>query len=668
MSTPEDDHIAVSRTPTTARRAISHRVVDISDDNVDVSTQVLSQKEFLESKKTRFMAKEDFNNLKPHEIREHMNATTRPVDLEAKYGRKRARKMIKRHELKQHGKIDWNPRDKVADAGIKELDSDDIDINRRPRVEKFHFLNKSIYDMTEDEFYRSFFRDRDRRIDGMENKLQHLQTEILKEEQSSLSAAPRTRIAPRAYWFKPNYVSPTPEEVSGLNSLNLRFVMMNEARKAISTNEIDHALWDAFLMRVNSISANIVSKVQLVPNDHIKLLIDHIHRRKAEMKPKHYVFLFQALGRLRLRDQRLYDDLYEMVLCWSVLRNNFLVKAANALAKLGVCDSLLIQPLRQVLSKRLDLFSATDCLRLKAITVFDLFDDEMITLFLSKCEYHKKHFRHYSRNLELVELHLRLLRTQLYDKLDDATKQFLIDIRQQTLSKKLVDDNGTVTPMDTDKVEHLSDPHETVSGPLHSESVDGGQSKPIFHCTYHEDISRVLTHMGVYHRNYMVAGPFVLDIYEPRSNTVIEINTEYQYYHGTTHLTATATRVLHSSALCLAPKQKGKKDAGASQRVTAAQTDNPCDEHLFNIYAEIPEDHTMLPDEAYPKWLWDLDKPDKTYGELMKMFVYGHDIETTRMSDYKRFRRLHNRALIKLNNLRLQKQRKFQIKGSLWDN
>ncbi|KAK1442508.1 hypothetical protein BgAZ_300260 [Babesia gibsoni] len=76
----------------------------------------------------------------------------------------------------------------------------------------------------------------------------------------------------------------------------------------------------------------------------------------------------------------------------------------------------------------------------------------------------------------------------------------------------------------------------------------------------------------------------------------------------------------------------------------------------------------MLPDEAYPKWLWDLDKPDKTYGQLLQMFVYGKGIQEAQMKDYNRFRRLHNRALIKMNNIRLQKQRKFQMKGYLWDN
>lgn len=126
-------------------------------------------------------------------------------------------------------------------------------------------------------------------------------------------------------------------------------------------------------------------------------------------------------------------------------------------------------------------------------------------------------------------------------------------------------------------------------------------------------------------------------------------------------------RWLHTASARLAPK-KGKKGASESQKITEASSDKGDDEHLFNIYASIPQDHVMLPDEAYPKWLWDLDKPDKTYGQLLQMFVYGKGIQEAQMKDYNRFRRLHNRALIKMNNIRLQKQRKFQMKGYLWDN
>ncbi|GBE61943.1 RAP domain-containing protein, putative [Babesia ovata] len=557
-SQSDDKYIKLQSTDDGVKVTRTQSVVDITDENSDVSGRVLSQKEFLEAKRTRFVTKEEYDKLKPHEVRNHVKATIKPADLEAKYGKKRAKKMIKRQMLTEHGKASWNPRDIVAESHIKEFSMDDVDIERRPKVEQFHFLNKSIYDMTEEEFYSSFFRDRERKFDGMGSKLRNLESQLLKEQQEALRSSPKTRIAPKAYWLKAGYVSPTPEEVAALNSLDLRFVMMNEARKSIATCNIDDKIWDAFLMRVNTIAPNvcirsllrflqIVSKVQLTPTDHVRALVDHIHRRRAEMKPKHYVFLFQALGRLRLRDQRLYDDLYEMVLCWPVLRNNFLVKAANSLAKLGVCDSLLLQPLRDVLAKRIDFFSATDCTRLKAITILEMFADDMIPSFLEKCEYHRQHFRHYTRHLEVIELYIRLFKAEVYGRLDDATKQFLIDVRQQTLAKKLAD--ATSTSMVTDECNSAVSDDEDDDRLDHdasqmSGSAAGGSSTAAraVRCPYHEDVSRVLTLLGVPHRNYMRAGPFILDVYEPKSNTVIEINTEHQYYHGTTHLTAMARR------------------------------------------------------------------------------------------------------------------------------
>ncbi|AFZ81413.1 hypothetical protein BEWA_008230 [Theileria equi strain WA] len=114
------------------------------------------------------------------------------------------------------------------------------------------------------------------------------------------------------------------------------------------------------------------------------------------------------------------------------------------------------------------------------------------------------------------------------------------------------------------------------------------------------------------------------------------------------------------------PKSKGKKVADSKDKPSSDSTSAE-DEHLFNIYAAIPQDHTLLPDECYPKWLWDLDKPEKTYGELLLMFVHGKNIENAEMKDYNRFRRLHNRTTIKLNNIRLQKQRKVSIKSHYWD-
>ncbi len=64
----------------------------------------------------------------------------------------------------------------------------------------------------------------------------------------------------------------------------------------------------------------------------------------------------------------------------------------------------------------------------------------------------------------------------------------------------------------------------------------------------------------------------------------------------------------------------------------------------------------MQPDDKYPAWLWDLDKPQKTYCEMEAMFVYGQNIEQATLFDYRRFLRHHRKILIKLNNKRLAKR------------
>ncbi|UVC50170.1 hypothetical protein MACK_004040 [Theileria orientalis] len=133
-------------------------------------------------------------------------------------------------------------------------------------------------------------------------------------------------------------------------------------------------------------------------------------------------------------------------------------------------------------------------------------------------------------------------------------------------------------------------------------------------------------------------------------NTNIRFNTNYTLVNKCVYATKT--------------KQSKKQQKNVN--VDYSPTDED-DEHIFNIYASIKEDHELLPDEAYPDWLWQLDKPDKSYGELIQMFVYGKDIENSKMSDYNRFRRLHNRYMIKLNNIRLQKRRKLTFSTHLWD-
>lgn len=110
---------------------------------------------------------------------------------------------------------------------------------------------------------------------------------------------------------------------------------------------------------------------------------------------------------------------------------------------------------------------------------------------------------------------------------------------------------------------------------------------------------------------------------------------------------------IHTSAITLAPKAKTK--GGASQSTSAEKGQVP-EQHIFNIYNN-KDDHIVLPDSAYPTWLWSLNRQQKTYGELSLMFVHGEGVERATFQEYKRFRKLHNRVVIKLNNLRSKRSR-----------
>lgn len=122
-----------------------------------------------------------------------------------------------------------------------------------------------------------------------------------------------------------------------------------------------------------------------------------------------------------------------------------------------------------------------------------------------------------------------------------------------------------------------------------------------------------------------------------------------------------------TSSQKLGPKTKGGKKGQDKKGVEQTRSETAEEVHVFNIYNTINEDHKILPDEAYPKWLWELEKPMKSYGELALMFLYGKNIDSATAQDYHRFRRLHNKNLIKLNNLRLKKSRRSTVKPIFWD-
>ncbi|SBT35309.1 mitochondrial ribosomal protein L37, putative [Plasmodium ovale wallikeri] len=127
-------------------------------------------------------------------------------------------------------------------------------------------------------------------------------------------------------------------------------------------------------------------------------------------------------------------------------------------------------------------------------------------------------------------------------------------------------------------------------------------------------------------------------------------------------------RTLFLSRGQLAPKAKpGKKGQAKKEAGSTTTTENSEKVHIFNIYNTVDKDHDILPDSAYPKWLWKLEKPLKSYGELALMFLYGKNIESATAEDYHRFGRLHNKNLIKLNNMRLKKSKRSTVKPVFWD-
>ena len=90
------------------------------------------------------------------------------------------------------------------------------------------------------------------------------------------------------------------------------------------------------------------------------------------------------------------------------------------------------------------------------------------------------------------------------------------------------------------------------------------------------------------------------------------------------------SQLLAASSPRRGPKQKGGKKGGgggaSAQQQTGAGSGAavpPGADHVFNIYSTIKEDHVLLPEECYPDWLWELEKPEKSYGELAMMFLYG---------------------------------------------
>lgn len=83
------------------------------------------------------------------------------------------------------------------------------------------------------------------------------------------------------------------------------------------------------------------------------------------------------------------------------------------------------------------------------------------------------------------------------------------------------------------------------------------------------------------------------------------------------------------SGAVFAPKKKVGGGAGGASASSQSSGAGSGASHVFNIYKAIPEDHKILPDEDYPRWLWTLTEKPKSYGQLAMQFLYGQVFPAT---------------------------------------
>jgi len=116
-------------------------------------------------------------------------------------------------------------------------------------------------------------------------------------------------------------------------------------------------------------------------------------------------------------------------------------------------------------------------------------------------------------------------------------------------------------------------------------------------------------------------------------------------------LVPTLIRGPKKASATAAKKGKGKGSVADSEQSGDSESG-----HIFNIFAGVP-DSALQSDDMYPKWLWSLADPPKSYSDLSSMFIYGVGIENASENDYRRFLRQHRKLVIKVNNSRLKKSK-----------
>ncbi|CAD2091658.1 RAP protein, putative [Plasmodium vinckei lentum] len=586
------------------------------------------------------LKKSEKKRLKPHEYKKMLKRdakSTPPNDDKVNLKR-----------LLMKGKENMN-------LGINDIKDEDKE-NKKKELNTFWYMpnpfeKKGVYGMKENTFYKSFIKDRERQFDKVDmkklnenerkllnkitnsnisnNKHNNISNELLDKNVSSEileeKKEKKIRVNPNKYWFSENYSTPDISTINTVRARELRFLMMNEAKLVRKGKNVDVEIWLAFMNRVINLSTKVhvrsllrylqtIASVKVTNKKLINNLMCEIFKRENTMKPKHYVYLFQSCSRLKWNDFKLIYALKNMTLCWSILRNNFLIKSANSISKLGLANNVYSKALQITLEERLNNFTGKDLKAIKAITFLEFFNEEMIIKFVSLATFYKEHFNYYTRHLQILYLYIVLFHESIYYKLTDEQQYFLqqysregnlkkikkLDhinrlktlVKNENQKKAILNSDGEYSESDefsendddwsesdeewsesdeeySDNDEHneapslleendnnISTQHnekllntENATNNISSYNLESKEKHIVkigdkicggYTSTLHKEISDVLNMLKIDHLNSIKCGPFIVDIYHPESNYIIELNAHFQYYINSEGLTTSS--------------------------------------------------------------------------------------------------------------------------------
>ncbi|CAK9086045.1 unnamed protein product [Durusdinium trenchii] len=264
-----------------------------------------------------------------------------------------------------------------------------------------------------------------------------------------------------------------------------------------------------------------MASVQAGPHSAVLVLVNRVLENLRDLNPHQGFYVLQAMSRLRLKHPKAGRVLRHLSLAWRSLVEKTFVKSANAVAKLDLSQDLWAKPLKMTLFTWLSTMSPQNLLRLKAIAVMELLDEgEAMRSYLQRC-LEDRHHLVYSRHLQMVELHVHLLYPNLWNSLSEEVRLFLEEIREAANASR-------------------EDSHSD-DDDLPATELVRQFDRQRFNSELHQEVSRMLSSMGLQHRNKLSAGPMVLDIHLAEM-CIVEAAPAWQYYLRSSHLTALARR------------------------------------------------------------------------------------------------------------------------------